>query len=137
MPPVTPSAMRAMSTPNYQLPISDLWELGVGDWMFQSSTFTTLRRRISFCAIAIFLFPSSRGTAPLSSCRVRLPARTTNSNRFSLGARSTIFFQAGLKVRLYVHVSLYAHVSRRSASASTLLRRGGLSGPPAFERRND
>src|SRR5258706_233934 len=48
MPPVTPSAMSAT---------------------YSSSILTTLRRRISFCAIAIFLSPSSRGTAPFISWR--------------------------------------------------------------------
>src|SRR6267378_6859175 len=81
MPPVTPSAMSAI---------------------YSSSTLTTLRRRISFCAIAIFLSPASRGTAPFSSWRARLPARTTNSKRFSFGALSMVSLQADLKVRLYV-----------------------------------
>src|SRR5258706_10091447 len=39
----------------------------------------------------IFVSPDSRGCAPLSSWRARLPASTTNSNRFSFGARSTVF----------------------------------------------
>src|SRR5688572_14731004 len=53
-----------------------------------SSIFSTLRRSTSRCAMAIFLPPASRGSAPASSCRARLPAMTTNSNRFSFGARS-------------------------------------------------
>src|SRR5258705_5028706 len=80
MPPVTPSAMSAI---------------------YSSSTLTTLRRRISFCAIAIFLSPASRGTAPFSSWRARLPARTTNSKLFSFGALSMVSLQADLKVRLH------------------------------------
>src|SRR5262245_53190029 len=113
MPPVTPSAIRAIG--NYSRSGSDY-----------SSILTTLRRRISFCAMAIFLSPSSRGTEPFSSCRARLPAKTTNSNRFSLGGRSTMSFQADLKVRRSVHVS----TSRRAC-------RGGPSGPPSFECRDD
>src|SRR5262245_12553098 len=45
--------------------------------------------------MAIFFSPSSRGTAPFSSCRARLPARTTNSKRFSFGALSTVSFRVG------------------------------------------
>src|SRR5436190_10253535 len=71
--------------------------------------------------MAIFFPPSSRGTAPASNWRARLPARTTNSNLFSLGALSTMSFQADLQVRRYVHVT-----TRRRAS-----------GPPSFKRRDD
>jgi hypothetical protein len=101
MPPVTPSAMRLTSTSNSlrwsQLPtpkdsVPKRWELekrqGVGGWEL-SSIFSTFRRSTSRCAIVIFFSPVSRGTAPASNCRARLPATTTNSNRFSLGMRST------------------------------------------------
>src|SRR5262245_2536383 len=39
-----------------------------------------------------FFSPVSRGTAPASSWRARLLARTTNSNLFSLGVLSTPVF---------------------------------------------
>src|SRR5688500_12322612 len=67
--------------------------LGFGFWDWfrisysSSSIFSTLRRSTSRCAMATFLPPVSRGSAPASSCRARLPAMTTNSNRVSLGGR--------------------------------------------------
>src|SRR5215471_5839572 len=35
MPPVTPSAMRAISTPNFQLPTSSSFRLGIGSWTWK------------------------------------------------------------------------------------------------------
>src|SRR5688572_23392632 len=93
MPPVTPRAINDTTTPNSQLSTSNsrpavVWELAswaLGVYAGSFSSFSTFRRRISRCAMVIFLSPSSRGSAPARSCRARRPARTTNSKRFSLG----------------------------------------------------
>src|SRR3954468_2247308 len=86
MPPVTPRAINDTRPPRWPLAYS------------VSSTFSTLCRNTSRCAMVVFFSPVSRGSAPASSWRVRLPAMTTNSYRLSFGGGCIASFRPSVAV---------------------------------------
>src|SRR5262245_24503262 len=110
MPPVTPSAMRAMSTPNWRLDVSLLYfdDLAAQDFLLRDGDLL----------IALFARHSASEQLPGTFAReddefepVFLGCSFHDVLSWDLKVRLCVHFQADLKVRLYVHARLYVHVS--------------------------